>query len=55
MKKETESSCPARLGKVGGGALIEGVVMRADNDVAVTCRREDGKLCLIREKTVPLR
>ena len=55
MKKETESSCPARLGKVGGGALIEGVMMRAGNDVAVTCRREDGKLCLIREKTVPLR
>ena len=55
MKKKNECACPARLGKVGGGALIEGVMMRAGNDVAVTCRREDGKLCLIREKHVPLR
>ncbi len=55
MKKEQENACPARLGKVGGGALIEGVMMRAGNDVAVTCRREDGKLCLIRDTHVSLR
>ena len=55
MKKENESACSARLGKVGGGALIEGVMMRAGNDVAVTCRREDGRLCLIREQHMPLR
>lgn len=55
MKKEQEGACPARLGKVGGGALIEGVMMRAGNDVAVTCRREDGKLCLIRETHISLR
>lgn len=55
MKKEQENACSARLGKVGGGALIEGVMMRAGSDVAVTCRREDGKLCLIRDTHVSLR
>ena len=44
-----------RLGRVGGGALIEGVMMRAGEDVAITCRDEAGKLHLVREKNVPLR
>lgn len=56
-------ACPAaggagrnpRLGRVGGGALIEGVMMRAGEDVAITCRAEDGSLHLTREKRVPLR
>ncbi len=56
MKKETKNApvC-SRLGRVGGGALIEGVMMRAGDDVAVTCRDESGKLHLIREKHTPLR
>ena len=53
--KEKENACPARLGRVGGGALIEGVMMRAGEDVAVTCRKENGELTLTREKHVPLR
>ena len=42
MNKKEENGCPARLGRVGGGALIEGVMMRAGEDVAITCRTEDG-------------
>lgn len=53
MSKQNE--CPARLGRVGGGALIEGVMMRAGEEVAITCRREDGTLALVREKHTPLR
>ena len=55
-------ACPAagdgknpRLGRVGGGALIEGVMMRAGEDVAITCRDDKGALHLSREKHVPLR
>ncbi len=44
-----------RLGRVGGGALIEGVMMRAGEDVAITCRDEKGALHLSREKYIPLR
>ena len=51
MKKETNP----RLGRVGGGALIEGVMMRAGEDVAIACRRENGAVQLTREKYVPLR
>lgn len=51
MKKETNP----RLGRVGGGALIEGVMMRAGEDVAIACRCESGAVQLTREKHVPLR
>lgn len=54
-KKQEAASCPARLGRVGGGALIEGVMMRAGDDVAITCRKENGELTLVREKHIPLR
>lgn len=54
MKKK-ESASPGRMGKVGGGALIEGVMMRAGNDVAVACRRENGQICLTKEKFVSVR
>ena len=54
-QKQKTSTCPSRLGRVGGGALIEGVMMRAGEDVAVTCRKENGELTLTREKHVPLR
>lgn len=55
MSKKEENGCPARLGRVGGGALIEGVMMRAGDDVAITCRKEDGSLQVVREKHTPLR
>ena len=42
MKKNKEqSSCPFsdRLGKVGGQAVLEGVMMKAGNRMVTTCRR----------------
>lgn len=53
-EKET-AACSSRLGRVGGGALIEGVMMRAGTDVAITCRDEKGELHVVRETNVPLR
>lgn len=46
MKEEMKNP---RLGKVGGSAVLEGVMMRAGDLCAVTCRREDGSLA-VREK-----
>ena len=48
MKKQVNEQNP-RLGKVGGSAVLEGVMMRAGDLCAVTCRREDGSLA-VREK-----
>ena len=48
MKKQEKEQNP-RLGKVGGSAVLEGVMMRAGDLCAVTCRREDGSLA-VREK-----
>ena len=60
MKKE--KTINPRLGKVGGAAVLEGVMMRAGDFCAVTCRREDGtpvvkekKFTSVREKHKLLR
>ena len=37
-------SCPERLGKVGGQAVLEGVMMKAGNRTVTTCRKEDGSI-----------
>lgn len=55
MKKDEKNAASCRLGRVGGSALLEGVMMRAGENVASTCRREDGTLCLVREKHTSLR
>ncbi len=47
MKKEEKNP---RLGKVGGSAVLEGVMMRAGDACAVACRREDGRI-VVKEKT----
>ena len=47
MSKNTEkNSCPFsdRLGKVGGQAVLEGVMMKAGNRMVTTCRKGDGSL-----------
>ena len=48
MSKNTEknNSCPFsdRLGKVGGQAVLEGVMMKAGNRMVTTCRKPDGSL-----------
>ena len=47
MKKEknlTPDTESCRLGKVGGQAVLEGVMMKADSHTVTTCRKEDGSL-----------
>ena len=41
-KKEQDSSC--RLNRVGGQAVLEGVMMKAGERTVTTCRKEDGTL-----------
>ena len=43
--KKNKCSCPNdRLGRVGGQAVIEGVMMKAGKSMATTCRKEDGTI-----------
>ncbi len=49
MKEKKEQGNP-RLGKVGGEALLEGVMMRAGSFCAIACRHEDKSL-VVHEKT----
>ena len=39
-----EFDCSARLGKVGGQAVLEGVMMKAGHHTVTTCRKDDGSL-----------
>ena len=48
MKEKQEQN--PRLGKVGGAAVLEGVMMRAGDFCAVACRRENGTVA-VKEKT----
>ena len=41
-KKNCETGC--RLGKVGGQAVLEGVMMKAGSRMVTTCRKDDGSL-----------
>ena len=45
-KKEKQSLNSCRLGKVGGQAVLEGVMMKAGNRTVTTCRKEDGTLAV---------
>ena len=44
--KDKNNSCPLsdRLGKVGGQAVMEGVMMKAGSRMVTTCRKPDGSL-----------
>ena len=56
MKKEkspNNSSC--RLGKVGGQAVLEGVMMKAGKRTVTTCRKEDGSLVVTDDSFVSVR
>lgn len=48
MSKKTKNKnscpCPDRLGKVGGQAVMEGVMMKAGDRMVTTCRKADGTL-----------
>ncbi len=52
MKEEKKNP---RLGRVGGAAVLEGVMMRAGDLCAVTCRREDGSLAVREKKATSVR
>ena len=43
-KQPCPLKCPSRLNKVGGQAVIEGVMMKAGSRTVTTCRKEDGTL-----------
>ena len=56
MKKKTDTaqnSC--RLNKVGGQAVIEGVMMKAGNKTVTTCRKDDGSLIVYDDEFVSIR
>ena len=48
MKKQAQNCCEnaQRLGRVGGQAVIEGVMMKAGDRTVTTCRKEDGSLAV---------
>ena len=58
MKKEKnipESCGNCRLGKVGGQAVLEGVMMKAGEKTVTSCRKEDGSIVVTDDKFVSVR
>ena len=53
--KKTQCPCPERLGKVGGQAVMEGVMMRAGERVSTAVRQEDGSITIINDTFVSVR
>lgn len=47
--------CPERLGKVGGQAVMEGVMMRSGENVSVAVRNEDKSITIVNDKFVSVR
>lgn len=54
MKDKTEEKNP-RLGQVGGQALLEGVMMRSGDDIAISVRAMDGTVRSKKTKMVSVR
>ena len=54
---DKNNSCPFsdRLGKVGGQAVLEGVMMKAGNRMVTTCRKPDGSLVVTDDRFVSMR
>ena len=46
---------PARLNKVGGQAVLEGVMMKAGKRTVTTCRKDDGSIVVYDEEFVSVR
>ena len=53
--KNNNDSCALRLGKVGGQAVLEGVMMKAGDRTVTTCRKEDGTLAVVDNSFVSVR
>lgn len=54
MSKDLNSGDPHALAMVGGQAVIEGVMMRAQGRIATAVRRADGTIVVRREKFTPI-
>ncbi len=52
-EKNTEKNC--RLGRVGGQAVLEGVMMRSGENVSLAVRKEDGSIEIKNSKYISLR
>ncbi len=58
MKKEQKALCDdvsCRMGKVGGQAVIEGVMMKAGKRTVTTCRKDSGELVVTDDSFVSVR
>ena len=55
MKKKNNTEMSCRLGKVGGQAVLEGVMMKSGDDTCLAVRGEDGKITTRTKKFVSLR
>ena len=55
MKKKESALCCDRLGKVGGQAVLEGVMMKAGDRTVTTCRKDDGTLVVTDDSFVSAR
>ena len=53
MKEKTPGTC--RLNRVGGEAVLEGVMMKAGERCATACRLEDGGITVVTQKFISLR
>ena len=53
--KENSSCLADRLGKVGGQAVLEGVMMKAGNRMVTTCRKSDGSLVVTNNDFVSMK
>lgn len=54
-KKTATNNSSCRLGKVGGQAVLEGVMMKAGNRTVTTCRKDDGTLVVTDDSFVSVR
>lgn len=54
MKYRNEK-CPERCNRVGGQAVLEGVMMKAGEHTVTTCRKEDGTLAVYDDSFVSIR
>ncbi len=57
MKEKNKEKCPPRerLGKFGGQAVLEGIMMKAGDQCATACRKEDGSVAVVKREFVSVR
>ena len=55
MEKNNQNELSCRLNKVGGQAVLEGVMMKAGNKTVTTCRKDDGTLVVTDDSFTSIR